>query len=255
VKVVATWVSTILSAAVDDGLIVASPYRGITLPKAARKPIVPITTAQALALVELMPDRYRAAAITAAGTGLRQGELFGLTPDRIDWLGRRVRVEQQLVTLPKQQPCLGPPKSEASFRTVPMPDIVIEALAEHVKRFPPAGELGLVFTTPSAKPVRRSAIGAVWAPAARSLGLPERTGMHALRHYYASVLIAGGESVKVVQARLGHATAHETLETYAHLWPDSEDRTRSVVELALRASGPGADQAGPDEADTQVRGA
>ncbi len=43
------------------------------------------------------------------------------------------------------------------------------------------------------------------------------TGMHALRHYYASLLIRFGESVKTVQARLGHATAAETLDTYSHL--------------------------------------
>jgi hypothetical protein len=49
-------------------------------------------------------------------------------------------------------------------------------------------------------------------------------------HYYASLLIRHGESVKVVQARLGHASASETLDTYSHLWPDSEDRTRSAVD-------------------------
>ncbi|HYJ76984.1 MAG TPA: site-specific integrase, partial [Actinomycetes bacterium] len=42
-----------------------------------------------------------------------------------------------------------------------------------------------------------------------------------------------GESVKTVQARLGHATAAETLDTYSHLWPDSDDRTREAVDAAL----------------------
>lgn len=46
-------------------------------------------------------------------------------------------------------------------------------------------------------------------------------------------MIRHGESVKVVQERLGHATAAETLDTYSHLWPDSEDRTRSAVVEAL----------------------
>jgi site-specific recombinase XerD len=50
------------------------------------------------------------------------------------------------------------------------------------------------------------------------------------RHTYASALIHGGESVKTVQARLGHKTAVETLNVYAHLWPDSEDRTRAAVD-------------------------
>ena len=57
--------------------------------------------------------------------------------------------------------------------------------------------------------------------------------MHALRHYYASLLIRFGESVKTVQARLGHATAAETLDTYSHLWPDSDDRTRDAIDSVL----------------------
>ena len=57
--------------------------------------------------------------------------------------------------------------------------------------------------------------------------------MHALRHYYASLLIRFGESVKTVQARLGHASAAETLDTYSHLWPDSDDRTRDAIDSVL----------------------
>jgi integrase len=52
----------------------------------------------------------------------------------------------------------------------------------------------------------------------------------------ASLLIAHGESVKTVQDRLGHASATETLNTYSHLWPDSEDRTRDAVDEALGAA-------------------
>ena len=57
----------------------------------------------------------------------------------------------------------------------------------------------------------------------------------ALRHFYASLLIRHGESVKTVQARLGHASASETLDTYSHLWPDSDDRTRAAVDAVLSA--------------------
>jgi integrase len=233
VKVIAAWVGSILRAAVDDGLIVASPFRGVALPKRERRGVVPLATEQVLGLIAGVPERYRALIATAAGTGLRQGELFGLTADAIDWLGRRLRVEQQLVTLVGQAPKLGPPKTPASYRTVPLPDVVLEALAEHVRGFPP-GEFGLIFTDEKGRPLRRSNFSLVWTPAARSCGIPSGTGVHALRHYYASVLIAGGESVKVVQARLGHATAAETLDTYSHLWPDSEDHTRAVVDAAFR---------------------
>lgn len=66
-------------------------------------------------------------------------------------------------------------------------------------------------------------------------GAPRHKTFHDLRHYYASLLIRHGESVKVVQQRLGHAHAAETLDTYSHLWPDSEDRTRLAIDSVLGA--------------------
>ena len=58
---------------------------------------------------------------------------------------------------------------------------------------------------------------------------------HDLRHYFASLLIASGADVKVVQARLRHASAKTTLDTYGHLWPDSEERTAAAIDAALAA--------------------
>ncbi len=57
-----------------------------------------------------------------------------------------------------------------------------------------------------------------------------------MRHYFASLLIRHGESVKSVQARLAHKTAVETPDTYGHLWPDADDRTREAVDSVLGAS-------------------
>jgi integrase len=65
------------------------------------------------------------------------------------------------------------------------------------------------------------------------VGLPAWATPHALRHYYASLVIQSGASVKAVQARLGHASAVVTLDTYGHLWPDEEDRTRAAVDMAF----------------------
>ena len=67
--------------------------------------------------------------------------------------------------------------------------------------------------------------------AARSVitDLPAGFRFHDLRHYFASMLIASGSDVKVAQARLRHASAKTTLDTYGHLWPDSDDSTRAAV--------------------------
>lgn len=67
----------------------------------------------------------------------------------------------------------------------------------------------------------------------RVADLPGGPRYHGLRHYYTSLLIARGASVKVVQDRLGHASAMETLDTYGHLWPDSDDHTRTAIDEVL----------------------
>ena len=56
---------------------------------------------------------------------------------------------------------------------------------------------------------------------------PEGFRFHDLRHYLASLLIASGADVKVVQARLRHASAKTTLDTYGHLWPDADESARA----------------------------
>lgn len=66
-------------------------------------------------------------------------------------------------------------------------------------------------------------------------GLPTGFRFQDLRHYYASMLIASGADVKVVQARMRHASAKTTLDTYSHLWPDSDDSTRAAIDAAMTA--------------------
>ncbi len=224
--------ASIFKSAVRDRLIARSPCQDIRLPKVSPKQVVPLSTEQLARLLSEIPDRYRAPVVLAAGTGLRQGEAFGVTLDEIDWLRRSLSVRHQLSQVGSAPPTLAPPKTAASHRTVPLPDVVLDALAEHVREYPP-GPDGLLFTGPNGAPLRRNRFGdSVWRPARERAGLPH-VNFHDLRHTYASLLIRHGESVKVVQARLGHASASETLDTYSHLWPDSEDRTRLAVDTAL----------------------
>jgi integrase len=243
VEVVYRYFVSILRAAVADGVIARNPAAGVKLPKIERPKVTPLPVEHVMALIDAVDDRYRALLITAAGSGLRQGEIFGLTVDHLDQLRRSLRVEQQLVLLPRRPPFLAPPKTEASRRTVPLPDTVVDAIALHLARYQ-SGPHGLVFTNDRGEPIRRTWFSAeVWRPAIKKAGLPSGTRFHDLRHFYASLLIDAGESVKVVQARLGHASATETLDTYGHLWPDTEDRTRVAVERVLGAANASADRA------------
>jgi len=66
-------------------------------------------------------------------------------------------------------------------------------------------------------------------------GLPAGFRYHDLRHYFASLLIADGADVKTVQARLRHASAKTTLDTYGHIWPDRDESTRATVDTVLTA--------------------
>ena len=232
VELVYRYVVAILRAAVADRLIARSPAVGIKLPKRPVRRIEPLPTEVVERLIEAVPRHYRALVVLAAGTGMRQGECFGLTFDRIDFLRRQVTVDRQLILVPGAPPKFGPPKTASSIRTIPLPQIVVDELASHLARFP-VGPDGLVFTNASSSPIRRNRFSVDWRRATQSSGAPDGIGFHSLRHYYASLLIRHGESVKVVQARLGHASASETLDTYSHLWPDSEDRTRSAVDGVL----------------------
>jgi len=227
-------VSGIFRAAVRDRKVASNPCEGTRLPKAHREQVVPMSVDQVHAIVEATPARWRAIVVLAAGTGMRQGECLGLTLDRVDFLRRTARVDRQLVSVVGREPYLGPPKTAASVRTIPLPQVVLDALAVHVAEQGTAPD-GLLFTSELGTPMRRTAYGSrVWRPAMVSAGTPG-VGFHSLRHFYASLLIRHGESVKTVQARLGHASAAETLDTYSHLWPDSDDRTRVAVDAVLDA--------------------
>jgi integrase len=84
--------------------------------------------------------------------------------------------------------------------------------------------------------VRRSSFGTCCRDAVERAGLPEGTRFHDLRHFYASTLIAANLHPKAIQARLGHATIAETMDTYGHLFPDAEDAGRGALDAVLRTS-------------------
>jgi integrase len=247
IRVIYTWVVAIFSAAVLDKKIPSSPCVKITLPRPDGNPEVAIpTTEQVIALIQAAPPWYTALLTTAAGSGLRQGEVLGLELGHIDFLRRTIKVEQQLATLAGAPPFIKRPKTEASFRTVPVGPVVLDALAAHLAAYPLAeveirrggtdGELSaarLVFTNSRGEPIRRSNFNRkVWHPTLKRAGLADVDFRH-LRHYYASLLIAYGEDVVTVSHWLGHRSTEETHQTYLHLWLNREDWSRAAVEQAL----------------------
>jgi integrase len=197
-----------------------------------------------MAVVAAAGERYGALVVAAAGTGLREGELLGLTVESIDFLRREIHVRQQLVLVPGHDPVLALPKTAASIRTVPLAGVVADALSAHLARFG-SGPHGLIFTNDAGAPIRRNRLSAQWRSWARAAGLADSVRFHDLRHTFASMLIAEGASVKLVQELMGHASASTTLDVYGHLFPDSADQARAAIErrLVLEAN------SGPDRMD------
>ncbi|WP_448613344.1 tyrosine-type recombinase/integrase [Modestobacter sp. URMC 112] len=223
----------VMQTAVDDGLIAANPCSRVPLPRIEHRVIEPLPAASVVALADAMPNRYAVTVWLAAGAGLREGEALGLTATRVDFLRRRVHVEEQLQGANGAAPSLAPLKTRASRRVVPVDDFVLTELTTHMQQWR-LGPSGLLVTNRLGAPVRRSSFGHCWQVAVEGCGLPRGTRFHDLRHFYASALIGAGLHPKAIQARLGHATIAETMDTYGHLFPDSEDHGRGALDNLLR---------------------
>lgn len=155
----------------------------------------------------------------------RQGEVFGLTANRVDFLRGLVKVDRQAVALATEPIRLGPPERPPPYRESPMPRDGIEAILAHIAVYE-LGARGVIFHAEDGRFMRRSTFSAmVGVPARKAADLPSDIGIRVLRHYYASRPIRFGESVKTVQNRLGHASASKTLDTYSH----ADDQTREAV--------------------------
>lgn len=237
VRTVMASVGAVFAAAVRDRAIGRDPCAGVKMPATEQKRIVPLTVSQVQVLVDALPRRYRALAVVMAGTGLRQGEAFGLQLRDIDMLRGVLTVERQV------QPAVGggaevcPLKNKAAYRVIPFGEVVTVELAAHLQDYPPRGEQ-FVFTDAGGGALSRTWFNErIWEPTRTAAELPG-VGCHDLRHFYASALIAAGLSVKVVSTRLGHSNAAMTLNTYSHLWPDDEDRTRTAIDAIFRADVP-----------------
>src|SRR5205814_8783130 len=138
--------SWLLASAVEDERIFRNPASGARLPKVDVDDVVPMTPGEVRAVTGAMVEHIRTAVVVAAGTGLRQGELFGLTVDRVDFLRRELRVDRQLWSPRTGAPVFAAPKSKASRRTVALSPVVVDALAAHLAAFGPGND-GVVFHT------------------------------------------------------------------------------------------------------------
>lgn len=122
-----------------------------------------------------------------------------------------------------------------SERIVYLADSLVDLLAKHVSTFGTNGGSQWLFVGDGEDPPHQNTVGYWWRKTLRDAGLAG-IKLHDLRHFYASGLFAAGCDVVTVQRSLGHSKATTTLNTYAHLWPTAEDRTRKAAESIMAAS-------------------
>ena len=165
-----------------------NPARGARLVKVETTPLVPLTADEVRGIADSVAEHVRAAVVLAAGTGLRQGELFGLTVDRIDFMRRELRVDWQLWTPARGSPILKAPKSADGNRTIALSPLVVDSVSADLATFG-AGEEGLVFHLDGRSVVRNVASKYMRNAAA---GAGVEATWHSLRHHHASVLLSAG---------------------------------------------------------------
>lgn len=241
-----TNLGAMFTAAQDDGLISKNPLGGksIKKPRPSKNKVFPWPEEQVWAVRDALPDRFRVLVDLAAGLGLRQGECFGLSLHDIDFFRGVVRVRRQVKTV-RYKRVFALPKYDKE-REVPLPEPVKLAIAAHLKRFPSRG-ITLPWDTPDGKTVTHDLVVTsmwlrpiaandfnrnYWKAALQACEVPSgryQNGMHELRHFFASVLLEQGVSIKAVAEWLGHTDPAFTLATYTHLMPSSDERTKTAI--------------------------
>jgi integrase len=239
--------SAILTAAVDDGLIAKNPCsaKSVTQPQPVARKVVPWKIETVAAIRAGLAPRYRPMVDIGAGCGARQGEILGLSPDDFDFDGGWLHVRRQVKRV-RSRLVFGLAKNDKERQT-PLPDAVAAVIRAYYDGFAPVtvtlpwedpfrGDpttVRLVFTTPRRNAINRATLNdKAWHPALLAAGIePTReTGMHALRHLFASALLDAGESIKAIAEWLGHSDPAFTLRIYTHLMHSSQGRARRAID-------------------------
>lgn len=214
----------------------------VDAPKVARSELRCLTAAEARTLLAVTRgDRLEALLVLVLSTGMRSGELLGLTWRAVDFDRGSVSVVSSLQPTPEGL-TLMETKTNCSRRVIDIDPYVVTALRRHraaqemeqrVAGSAWLGKLDLVFTTQAGAPVEgRTLIRSWFRPLLAKAGLPP-IRIHDLRHSYASIALARGVHPKVVQEALGHSTIAVTLDLYSHVVPSLQREAAKEMGTAL----------------------
>jgi integrase len=247
--------SSILDAAVRDERIRKNPCldQSITRPAKGTGKVSPWPEERMRKVEEGLEKRYRISIPLGAGLGLRQGEIFAFSMDNVDRKRMIYRCTRQMVII-KGVRKFRLPKGHKE-REIPLGAGVLERLDAYAEEFPPVAitlpwaerdgreteTINVLMTNAKGDLYTRTAFNSVvWIPAFARAGLVHghnrEDGMHALRHLFASHMLAQGVSIKELAAFLGHADEAFTLRTYVHLLRNSFERARLAIDAMFNPS-------------------
>ena len=205
--------------------------------QSAKRRAVPVilSASEVQKLLSALGIRERTLVLLAFGTGLRMSELFGLKWHDIDFQKNEISVTRSIVFQ-----VVGPCKTEASQKPVPLDSRLAEALKiwrEHA-RYSKVEDW--VFASPAARGRRpywgQSLMRTIIRPVAAKIGITQHVGWHTFRHTYSSLLRANKTDIKVTQELLRHASSRVTLDTYTQAGTAQERRAQSSVIRLLKAT-------------------
>ena len=228
-----------LQQAYKLGKLRSNPTELCDLPRSSRKEINPMEQKEIGAFLRAVKDhRYELIYLVTLFTGLRQGEVLGLTWDCIDFDHGTIYVNKQLQKTKKVGGVyiLAPTKNSRS-RIVSTAPSVMELLKRQQTKQREWETLAgndwenkwnLVFTNEFGGHLIHLTVYREFKRIVTEIGLPQER-FHDLRHSYAVAAIESGDDIKTVQANLGHATASFTLDVYGHV--SQKMRQQSAVRM------------------------
>jgi integrase len=228
-------VQTVIRAALADRAITFDITERVRLPRVRRAEMAMSIPAavEVGKLLDAADPEFSVFVGLCAFAGLRLGEAAAVKVSDIDFLRRELHVLRQVQKI-RGGIEIRPPKF-GSERVVYPPDALLDLLSEHIRRYVPGDDPDRwLFPGRNGDPMHQDSVAWQWKKVRASAKLVYR--IHDLRHFYASGLIHAGCDVVTVQRALGHASASLTLDTYAHLWPKAEDRTRRAAAGMFAAS-------------------
>jgi integrase len=242
------------TAVTEDELIIVNPCRikGAGEERATGRPV--LTLDQLYALVDLMPDRWKAFLLLKTFASLRWGEITALTRNDLDLERRTVRIRRQFLTMPGGLQ-LQPPKSRAGIRMVSFPAAILPELQQHLDTYALDGPDGLVFVNEHGQPWHRGNFNPAvrWREAREQIGVPN-LHLHDLRHTGNTLAAQSGASLRDLMTRMGHDSPAAAL-IYQHSSRVADEAIAAALDarLAKRKLRPLPDAVGPVEGPTEPR--